>query len=261
MLCYQGGFAGGFTTGVRTGAAIGTCNQCSRVLLKRPRSLRWPESQKSVRINVRMHEEKEDTGTELLSGNSIGHSLDIDADGSVSTEGNGTVEKDHVGWHFNFQSPTIADSPVDTVLDPPLVPERLRVVLLCFLSFILCNVDRINISVAILPMADHYGWSQTTIGLIQSAFFYGYVLTQIPGGYLADKYGGKQVLSFGVVSWSLMTLLTPFAASTNLGVLLASRALLGIGEGVAMPAMNQIVSQWVPKVERGRSLSLIYSGM
>ena len=142
-----------------------------------------------------------------------------------------------------------------------VVGERVRVVILCFLSFILCNVDRINVSVAILPMAEHYHWNQTTRGLIQSAFFYGYVLTQIPGGYLADKFGGKQVLSFGVVAWSLMTLITPWAASTNLGVLLAARALLGVGEGVAMPAMNQMISRWVPKEERGRSLSLIYSGM
>ncbi|CDF77473.1 unnamed protein product [Chondrus crispus] len=119
----------------------------------------------------------------------------------------------------------------------------------------------INISVAILPMAKYYGWSQTTVGVIQSAFFWGYVLTQIPGGYLADKYGGKQVLAAGVVVWSAMTILTPLAASTNLGVLLLARALLGVGEGVAMPAMNNMISKWVPETERSRSLSLTYSGM
>lgn len=140
-------------------------------------------------------------------------------------------------------------------------PERFRVVGLCFLSFVICNCDRINISVAILPMAKYYGWTQTTVGIVQSAFFWGYVLTQIPGGYLADKYGGKHVLAVGVVIWSAMTLLTPAAASTNIWVLLLARALLGVGEGVAMPAMNNILSKWVPKVERARSLSLVYSGM
>lgn len=153
------------------------------------------------------------------------------------------------------------DAPVVNWFNPAEWPERVRVVFLCFLSFVICNCDRINISVAILPMAKYYGWNQTTVGIIQSAFFWGYVTTQIPGGYLADKYGGKHVLAGGVIVWSVMTFLTPLAASTNLGLLLLARALLGVGEGVAMPAMNNIISKWVPEKERARSLSLTYSGM
>lgn len=156
---------------------------------------------------------------------------------------------------------TLGPDWLSRAINPSLWPERFRVVFLCFLSFVICNCDRINISVAILPMAKYYGWSQTTVGIIQSAFFWGYVLTQIPGGYFADKYGGKQVLALGVVVWSAMTLLTPLAASTNIGVLLLARALLGVGEGVAMPAMNNMISKWVPEAERSRSLSLTYSGM
>ena len=155
-----------------------------------------------------------------------------------------------------------ADTPTGAaLLNPTLWPERFRVVFLCFLSFVICNCDRINISVAILPMAKYYGWNQTTVGIIQSAFFWGYVTTQIPGGYLADKYGGKHVLAAGVIVWSAMTLLTPVAASANIGLLLLARTLLGVGEGVAMPAMNNIISKWVPEKERARSLSLTYSGM
>lgn len=156
---------------------------------------------------------------------------------------------------------TSSISLLSRIRNPGLWPERFRVVFLCFLSFVICNCDRINISVAILPMAQYYGWSQTTVGIIQSAFFWGYVLTQIPGGYFADMYGGKQVLAVGVVIWSAMTLLTPIAASTNIAVLLLARALLGFGEGVAMPAMNNMISKWVPESERSRSLSLTYSGM
>lgn len=140
-------------------------------------------------------------------------------------------------------------------------PERVRVVVLSFLSFVLCNCDRINISVAIMPMADHYGWSLTEMGVVQSAFFWGYLLTQIPGGYIADRYGGKHVLSFGVIAWSLMTILTPAAATSNFTLLLVARAFLGLGEGVAMPAMNNMMSRWVPSQERSRSLSAVYSGM
>jgi MFS transporter, ACS family, solute carrier family 17 (sodium-dependent inorganic phosphate cotransporter), other len=143
----------------------------------------------------------------------------------------------------------------------PVMAERVRVVLLCFAAFVLCNVDRITLSIAVLPMAETYGWSQTTVGVVQSSFFAGYILTQVPGGYLADKYGGRAVLSVGVVAWSAMTLLTPAAASTSLPVLLAARALLGVGEGLAMPAMNAMLSRWVPTGERSKALSFVYSAM
>jgi len=78
---------------------------------------------------------------------------------------------------------------------------------------------------------------------------------------LADRIGGKVVLGAGVLWWSAATMLTPLAAHAGLVPLLAARAMMGIGEGVAMPAMNSLLSSWVPSGERSRSLSLVYSGM
>ncbi|KAI9109082.1 hypothetical protein K1719_019705 [Acacia pycnantha] len=141
------------------------------------------------------------------------------------------------------------------------IPKRWVIVLLCFTSFILCNMDRVNMSIAILPMAAEYNWNPATVGLIQSSFFWGYMLTQIAGGIWADTIGGKPVLGFGVVWWSIATVLTPVAAKLGLPFLLLVRAIMGIGEGVAMPAMNNIMSKWIPVAERSRSLSLVYSGM
>lgn len=139
--------------------------------------------------------------------------------------------------------------------------NRWTIVVLCFVAFMLCNMDRVNMSVAILPMSQNYGWDSATVGLVQSSFFWGYLLTQVAGGIWADRYGGKAVLGFGVIWWSLATAFTPIAAGMGLPVLLASRAIMGIGEGVAMPAMNNMMSRWVPVKERSRSLSLVYSGM
>uniref|UniRef100_A0ACD5Y1U1 Uncharacterized protein n=1 Tax=Avena sativa TaxID=4498 RepID=A0ACD5Y1U1_AVESA len=141
------------------------------------------------------------------------------------------------------------------------LPKRWTIVVLCFFSFLLCNMDRVNMSIAILPMSAEFGWSPATVGLIQSSFFWGYLLTQILGGIWADRFGGKVVLGFGVVWWSIATMLTPIAAKLGLPFLLVVRAFMGIGEGVAMPAMNNILSKWIPVSERSRSLSLVYSGM
>ncbi|KAG2331066.1 hypothetical protein Bca52824_002246 [Brassica carinata] len=140
-------------------------------------------------------------------------------------------------------------------------PRRWVIVLLCFASFLLCNMDRVNMSIAILPMSQQYNWNSATVGLIQSSFFWGYLLTQILGGIWADKFGGKVVLGFGVVWWSIATVMTPIAAKLGLPFLLVVRAFMGIGEGVAMPAMNNMLSKWIPVSERSRSLALVYSGM
>lgn len=67
--------------------------------------------------------------------------------------------------------------------------------------------------------------------------------TQVGGGLLADKIGGKKVLGFGVVWWSIATVFTPIAASMGMPMLLFSRAMMGVGEGVAMPAMNSMLSR------------------
>ncbi|XP_027926398.1 ascorbate transporter, chloroplastic-like [Vigna unguiculata] len=140
-------------------------------------------------------------------------------------------------------------------------PKRWVIVLLCFSAFLLCNMDRVNMSIAILPMSQEFKWNSATVGLIQSSFFWGYLLTQILGGIWADKLGGKLVLGFGVVWWSMATILTPIAARIGLPCLLIMRAFMGIGEGVAMPAMNNMLSKWIPVSERSRSLALVYSGM
>lgn len=56
--------------------------------------------------------------------------------------------------------------------DNPGWKRRWTIVALCFVAFMLCNMDRVNMSIAILPMAEQFGWSSTTIGLVQSSFFW-----------------------------------------------------------------------------------------
>jgi hypothetical protein len=74
--------------------------------------------------------------------------------------------------------------------------------------------DKVNISVAIIPMAQDFGWSPTVSGLVQSSFFYGYALTQIPGGYVTSLIGGRSVLPAGVSLWSAATAAVPLLAGT-----------------------------------------------
>jgi ACS family sodium-dependent inorganic phosphate cotransporter len=140
------------------------------------------------------------------------------------------------------------------------VPRRMVMALLCFAMEVVCYCDRTNISLAIVPMQKAYGYSDSVDGLVLAAFFVGYACTQIIGGVLAQQYGAKPVLGFAVFMWSLWTLLTPAAASVSLPVLFICRMLMGFGEGVSLPCVHNITSQWVPANERSRFLTLCTSG-
>eukprot|EP00898_Chlorokybus_atmophyticus_P006696 jgi/Chlat1/7027/Chrsp56S00527 len=116
-------------------------------------------------------------------------------------------------------------------------------------------------SAAIVPLSAANGWGETTAGIVQGSFLWGYALTGIPGGAAADALGSKPVLALGVCVWSLCTLLTPWAASTrSITTLIAVRALLGAGQGVALPCMNLTLSRWVGKGERARAVATAMAG-
>jgi MFS family permease len=139
--------------------------------------------------------------------------------------------------------------------------RRYALVGLGFAATFICYIDRVNISVAIIPMSADLGWSATTQGTVLSSFFVGYLLTQIVGGRLADRFGGKIVLAGGVLLWSLFTILTPPAAALGFAALLVVRIGMGLGEGVNFPAIYTLHARWIPVDERARSMALNNSGI
>ena len=138
-------------------------------------------------------------------------------------------------------------------------PKRLNLVILFFSSNLICYMDRINISVTAPVIMEELGWDEAALGIILSSFFLGYTLLQIPGGWLADRYGGKKILSFGVIWWSLFTMITPLARTvTGMAVF---RTLMGLGEGVNFPSIQSLTSRWIPTGERSRVMGFTLSGI
>ncbi|MEW5317340.1 MAG: hypothetical protein WDW38_008645 [Sanguina aurantia] len=128
-------------------------------------------------------------------------------------------------------------------------------------------MDRICLSIAILPMSQEFGWHPSMQGIVQSAFLYGYMATQLLGGALADKYGGKIVMAAGIAWFSVASLLLPaaisapvVAAGLTVPAILLARCLVGLGEGVALPTMSNMIAKYVPKEAKGRALGLAFSG-
>ncbi|MEE2782778.1 MAG: ACS family MFS transporter [Pseudomonadota bacterium] len=138
---------------------------------------------------------------------------------------------------------------------------RYSVIMMCFAATFVCYIDRVNISVAIIPMARDFDWDVTTQGAILSSFYIGYLLMQIGGGHLADKMGGKIVLGIGVLIWSLFTIVTPWAALLGLYALFIARIGMGLGEAVTFPSIYSLVTRWFAADEKSKVIALNASGI
>jgi MFS family permease len=126
-------------------------------------------------------------------------------------------------------------------------PSASRLVLLVTAAVFINYIDRGNLATAAPLMQGELHLSASQLGILLSAFYYGYVLCMPAMGWLAERYGAKRVLAAGVAIWSLATLTTGFAGS--FATLLALRVLLGIGESVAFPCASKVLAH---AVEVGR---------
>ncbi|KAI3852411.1 hypothetical protein MKW92_018401 [Papaver armeniacum] len=140
------------------------------------------------------------------------------------------------------------------------LPLRYKLIGTTSLAFVICNMDKVNLSIAIIPMSHQFGWNSSTAGLVQSSFFWGYALSQLPGGWLAKLFGGRKVLEVGVLMWSLATICVPFAAGF-MPALVLSRILVGIGEGVSPSAATDLIARSIPIEERSRAVAFVFGGL
>ncbi|EDL26408.1 solute carrier family 17 (anion/sugar transporter), member 5, isoform CRA_b, partial [Mus musculus] len=154
---------------------------------------------------------------------------------------------------------------------PVCCSARYNLAILAFCGFFVLYALRVNLSVALVDMVDSnttltdnrtskecaehsapikvhhnhtgkkYKWDAETQGWILGSFFYGYIVTQIPGGYIASRVGGKLLLGLGILGTSVFTLFTPL-------------------EGVTFPAMHAMWSSWAPPLERSKLLTISYAG-
>ena len=127
---------------------------------------------------------------------------------------------------------------------------------MCLMYFI-TYIDRVNISVAGPFIKQEFGLSATQLGFVFSAFAYPYAAMQIFGGWCADKFGPRRVLTVLSIIWAVATILCGFA--WGLTSLLVFRFLLGIGEGGAFPTATRAFTFWLPATERGFAQGITHS--
>ncbi len=145
---------------------------------------------------------------------------------------------------------------------------RWRIIGLLFAISVVTYIDRVNITVTARQMMPALGLTDVQMGEVFSAFFLGYALFQVPGGWLGDRFGPKRVLFAAILWWSLFTACTAIAGTLPLvnlvgilGSLMVVRFLIGMGESMALPNFNRTVANWSAPTERAWAISLAIGGI
>ena len=139
---------------------------------------------------------------------------------------------------------------------PVLRATSMVLFMLCLMYF-LTYLDRVNVSTAAEGFGKEFSLNKTQIGLVFSAFAYPYLVFQIIGGWVSDRFGSKRTLIVCGAMWGVATILT--GLSFGLMSMLAARLLLGLGEGATFPAATAAMARWVRRENRGFAQGLTHA--
>lgn len=140
---------------------------------------------------------------------------------------------------------------------------RYTVLAMIFIVSTLNYASRATLSMAGPAASKQLGFNAQQLGYLFSAFGWTYVIAQIPGGWLLDRFGSRNVYALSVLTWSIFTFLQGYAgafhATAALVVFFGLRCLLGLAEAPAFPANSRIVAAWFPTAERGTAAAVFNS--
>jgi ACS family glucarate transporter-like MFS transporter len=145
------------------------------------------------------------------------------------------------------------------------VQTRTRWMILAML-FVITTInyaDRATISIAAPGIKKELGLDAVQMGFVFSAFAWSYVIAQLPGGWLLDRFGSKITYFFSIFLWSIFTMLTGAAGFVAGGaavtLLFTLRLLVGAAEAPSFPGNSRIASAWFPTNERGLAAAIFNS--
>src|SRR6202163_2479067 len=128
--------------------------------------------------------------------------------------------------------------------------------MLCIMYFI-TYVDRVNIGTAASEIQKELGLSNTQLGLVFSAFAYPYLLFQVIGGWVGDRFGPRRTLFWCGLIWAVATIMTGFV--TGIVTLFIAGVILVSGEGATFPPAPRAMQYWTPADKRGFAQGLTHA--
>uniref|UniRef100_A0A1L8DET6 Putative permease of the major facilitator superfamily protein n=2 Tax=Nyssomyia neivai TaxID=330878 RepID=A0A1L8DET6_9DIPT len=165
-------------------------------------------------------------------------------------------------------------SPIRRVTD--MISCRQVLNIMVILGFMLNYALRVNLTIAIVSMVSNtttqvlnttdnstvaesagqrFNWDSLQQNFVLGSFFWGYILTELPGGRLAELIGGRRVFGHSMLWASILTLITPFAAMLHYVALIIVRVLLGFFLGASWPAIHPMIAVWIKPMDRSKFMS------
>ncbi|XP_014678760.1 PREDICTED: vesicular glutamate transporter 2-like, partial [Priapulus caudatus] len=157
------------------------------------------------------------------------------------------------------------------IVCPFNLSKRYVLALLSSMGFLISFGIRCNLGVAIVDMIDNstdkrtgeirpaeFDWSPSQIGILDSAFFWGYLITQIPGGLIAAKFPANRCFGVAIGTSAFLNLLIPGACKVSIELVIFVRVLQGLVEGVTYPSCHGMWRWWAPPMERSRLATISF---
>src|SRR5712675_3509586 len=147
--------------------------------------------------------------------------------------------------------------PKGDAMRPKILSTTSVVLFLMCLMYGITYIDRVNVTTAASEFKGALHFSNTQVGFVFSAFAYPYLIFQVIGGWVSDRFGARMTLTVSGVIWAGATICTGLAG--GLAAMLVARVLLGFGEGATFPTATRAMSDWTPASKRGFAQGITHS--
>ena len=156
-------------------------------------------------------------------------------------------------WKSVSKPSVLSMSPTALVADRTRRKIFRRLIPFLFILYIIAYLDRANVAFAKIPMSADLGFSEAVFGLGAGIFYAGYVLLEIPGALIVERWSARIWMSRIMITWGLCTVWVGFVHTANQFYL--SRCLLGIAEGGFFPGIVVYLSHWFTTHDRARAMA------
>ncbi|MFM9960111.1 MAG: MFS transporter [Planctomycetaceae bacterium] len=134
----------------------------------------------------------------------------------------------------------------------------LRLLPLLFVCYVIAYIDRVNVGFAKLQMREALNFSETVFSIGMGIFFIGYLLLEIPGTLLVERWSAKKWISRIMITWGIFTILTAWVKTPL--QFYTVRFLLGVAEAGFFPGVIVYLTHWFPRSQRTKALAWFFIG-
>lgn len=162
----------------------------------------------------------------------------------------------HATFADGADVPRVSTSHISSVDEAALFSKiTLRLIPFLLFAYVLCYIDRSNVSFAYLRFKTDVGLTDASYGLGAGIFYLGYVIFEVPSNMLLEKFGARTAILRIMVAWGVVSASTAFVSSPFQFYIV--RTLLGAAEAGFFPGLILYLSYWFPSSRRAGATSML----